>query len=212
MIPSLVSRMGCIRLRRFARCRGAVRGTLVVPLVLLAAPPSFGQVRDVSPAEVKAAYIVNFLRYTEWPANSFSDDEAPISVAVIGDDDVAEALRDIAARSGEVGGRLIEVRSPRLPGRRLRETDDVLDELRSAHAVYVMEPDEERAVALVEALGGYDVLTVGGQPDFAAHGGMIGLREEGRRIAFDANPHAIRQTRLRVSARVLQLARVVGKP
>jgi hypothetical protein len=197
-----------MRRRRSAGWQAAARAALV-PLVLLWAPPSFGQVRDASPAELKAAYLVNFLRYTEWPANSFPDSETPIRVVVIGDDDVADALLEIAARSAAIGGRPIEVRSPRLPGRRLRESDAVLEELRTAHAIYVAEPDDDRAVALLEAVGGYDVLTVGGSPTFATLGGMIGLREEGRRIAFDANPHAIRQTRLRVSARVLQLARVV---
>jgi hypothetical protein len=39
---------------------------------------------------------------------------------------------------------------------------------------------------------------------------MIGLREAGSRIVFDANPEVIRRSRLRVSARVLRLARVVG--
>ena len=61
----------------------------------------------------------------------------------------------------------------------------------------------------VATLAGHAVLTVGTEPGFTMLGGMIGLREEGRRIAFDANPSAIRQSRVVVSARVLQLARVL---
>jgi hypothetical protein len=179
-------------------------------LLCIATLPLQGQDSEVTPAEVKAAFLVNFLRYTEWPAASFAGTATPFRVVVIGDGEVAEALQAVVRRSTRVGNRTLEVRSLRVPERRLREGDPLPEELRDAHAVYVGESDRESTGRLLEVLRDHDVLTVGGQSGFAALGGMIGLREEGRRIVFDANPGAIRRSRLRVSARVLQLARVVG--
>jgi hypothetical protein len=164
----------------------------------------------VTPAEVKAAFLVNFLRYTEWPDSSFDGAAAPFRVAVIGDAEVAEALQAVVRRSTRVGNRALDVRSLRLPTRRLREGDPLPVELRDVHAVYVGEFDDESTGRLLEVLRDHDVLTVGGQSGFAALGGMIGLREAGSRIVFDANPEVIRRSSLRVSARVLRLARVVG--
>jgi hypothetical protein len=166
---------------------------------------------EVQPADLKATYLLNFLRYTVWPASSFAGPEAPLHLLVVGDDAVADALLEILRRSPLIAGRQLEVSAVRLPGRQLRDNDDAAQELRRAHAVYVDESDDEQVARLLEVLDGHDVLTVGGRPRFAALGGMIGLREEGRRIVFEANPVAIRQSTLQVSARVLQLARVVGR-
>jgi hypothetical protein len=63
---------------------------------------------------------------------------------------------------------------------------------------------------LIEALEAKGVLTVGDLPGFAEAGGMIGLRLDDNRVVFDANPVVIRRSRVRVSARVLQLATIVG--
>ena len=80
------------------------------------------QTGEVSFADLRAACLVNFLRYTTWPAGSFEDPEAPMVVAVVGDDEVVEALHAIVRRSVNVAGRRIEIRVPRLPGREIRDS------------------------------------------------------------------------------------------
>jgi hypothetical protein len=126
-------------------------------------------------------------------------------VVVAGNDEVAAALEEIAQRSARIAGRRLEVE--RLSLRAVRERD--LERMLRAHALYLEEEDPERTAAILSALAGSGVLTVGGTPGFAALGGMIGLRPEGRRIVFDANPASIRASQVTISARVLQLARIV---
>lgn len=157
--------------------------------------------------EVKAAFVVNFLRYTEWPAGSFEDSASPFVVIVVGSDPVAEALEAIAERSSPIAGRPLTVQRRRLPDRRSSRYVRLLDELRRSHLVYLGEELGERAGELAGDLRSDAVLTVGDPPGFAAAGGMIGLRRLGNRVVFDANPEAIKRTRLTVSARVLRLAR-----
>ena len=52
------------------------------------------------------------------------------------------------------------------------------------------------------------VLTVSDVPGFAAQGGMLGLVRSGRHMAFEANPDAIRNGGVSLSAKVLKLARI----
>jgi hypothetical protein len=187
----------------------------VLGLVLALVSARYGRAQAAGevarPAEVKAAYLVNFLRYTVWPPSAFPDPATPLRVVVVGDDAVAAELLAIARRSPRIAGRPLEVGAVRAPSaRQLEQGGAVVEDLRRAHAIYVADSDDELVARLLEALDESDVLTIGDGDRFAALGGMIGLREDGGRIVFDANAGVIRGSRLQVSARVLQLARVVG--
>lgn len=173
-------------------------------------PAQAAEVRriEVEAAEVKAAYLLNFLRYTDWPPASFADDASPLRVAILDDDQVADALEAIVQRSASVRGRGVEVQ--RFTAAGLVGKPAAMAELREAHLVFFGRRVRDRAARLLAELEGSDVLTVGDLPRFAETGGMIGLRRDGQRIVFDANPAAIRPTKLIVSARVLKLARLVG--
>jgi len=163
-----------------------------------------------APHEVKAAFLVKFLGYTEWPQTSFERTDSPLRIVVLGDPDVAAALEEVARRQPGIHGHPLEISYHRLPNRALREGDPQIEAARQAHAVYVEGDDPERAARLLGLLGRDDVLTIGAHAEFCVSGGMIALREQGRRIVFDANASAIRESSLQVSARVLQLARVVS--
>ena len=68
---------------------------------------------------------------------------------------------------------------------------------------------KEMVKQIIALLQGAAVLTVSDAPRFAERGGMLGLVVREGRLAFDANAEAIRQTRLKVSSKVLRLARIV---
>lgn len=153
-------------------------------------------------AQVEAAYLLNFIRYTEWPAAALPPPEAPIVVVVYRAPRTAEALDEIAAGGERIAGREIEVRTAASEQRLARE-------LRGAHVLYVgADADAEAALALA----GDMVLTVGAAEGFSRIGGMLCLVPQGNRVVFDANVGAIRAAGLSVSAKVLALARrVEGK-
>ena len=167
--------------------------------------------------DVEAAYLVNFLRYTQWPERSFQSQDSPLVVTVIGTDSVAARVRAVAAAAGRVGGRRIEVRS--LPFSRgsldapLRSERDreILLQMRASHLVYFHGASAELHPKVLADLWGQPVLTVSNSPGFTSAGGMIGLFRSGRNIVFDANPVAIRNSGLQVSAKVLKLARATAR-
>ena len=171
---------------------------------LLQAGSAQAQTRaGASPAEVQAAYLLNFLRFTQWPAPPPSSDE-PVDVAVLGAEPLAVALRTLLRQPGAAGVRPVRVHHLReISSARARR------QLRGAEVVFVGGhewPDPSRPL---RELRGRPVLTIGEGPEFARRGGMLGLVPEGSRIVFDANPGVIQASGLQLSAKVLKLARIV---
>jgi hypothetical protein len=196
-------------LRRSASRALLLASTLLAPWPAPAAEPAADSAPGAPTVEqVKAAYVVNFLRYTEWPAGRLPAAESPFVVCLVEADAVADELEAIAARLGSIGGHRLEVRRYETAPPRTVDRRALVEALAPAHVVYVGERTED-APGLLRELERREILTIGDPPEFAESGGMIGLRREGNRVVFDANPEAIRATRLTVSARVLKLARIV---
>lgn len=179
-----------------------LRAIAALLLSLALAVPARAQ--DVDPdraAGVKAAYVVNFLRYTQWPATAFSGPAAAYRVVVLGDEAVARALRETARRPVLAGDRPLDVITA-------DPTDD--GTLPHAHLVYFgAGVPHGTLVRLLATLPAQGVLTVGDGPGFCRDGGMLGLVLNDGRIVFDANSRAILSSPLVVSAKVMKLARVI---
>ena len=190
--------------------RAAIATLLAGALVTATA----GRAQDVDArqlAEVKAGFLLNFARYTTWPAERLGGADTPLRVAVVGDDGVAGALEAIAARAGATaaGHRVAVERFPSLEPLAPDDYDSAVEVLLDVHMVYIGDPSDRSAMELIERFAGRNVLVVGDGAGFAAAGGMIGLWRDGERVVFDANPGAIRASGVVVSARVLKLARLV---
>ena len=180
-----------------------------------ATAPAAEQARRLQAADVEAAYLINFLRYTQWPPQRFASRASPLVVTVVGPADVASRLRAVAAAAGPIDGRMVVVHNlptPRgslelpLDSQRDREAAQLL---RDSHLVYFHDEAGPMHPRVLADLWGQPVLTVGNSRGFVARGGMIGLVRNGGNIVFEANPGAVRNAGLVVSARVLKLARQV---
>jgi hypothetical protein len=174
--------------------------------------------RAPSEDEVSAAFLLNFLRYTDWPPRSFAGPDAPYVIAVVGNESVATRVRAVVAAAGRINGRPVEVRwvsSAR--GTRAAPFDSAQDRenqsvLRRSHLVFFHSSAGNVPAQALSDLWGQPVLTVSDVPDFTRAGGMLGLVRQAGHIAFEANPVAIRNARLMLSAKVLKLARLTGRP
>src|SRR6185295_556777 len=59
--------------------------------ILIAAVPTLSpenslQAQSVSDTQVKAAFLYNFAKFVEWPADAFPDSGSPIVIGVVGND------------------------------------------------------------------------------------------------------------------------------
>jgi len=145
-------------------------------------------------SQAKAAFVLNFARYVEWPERAFPARETPLSICLLGRDPVGNAL--LALEGRQVQNRVVTVR-------RLANAD----EARTCHVLFLAESEERRLVHALRGLIGLPVLTVGDTDGFIDNGGAIGLVQGEGRLQFEVNRHVLDQAQLKASSNLLKLAR-----
>ena len=147
--------------------------------------------------EVKAAFLLNFTKFVEWPASAFPGPDSPFTICILGRDPFGRALDEIV--EGEsVGGRKLAVR-------RTKETP----EPQACQVVFV--DDGEKEVRKILSGLGTGVLTIGDGDSFIREGGMIAFVIENRRVRFDIRQSKAEGAGLRLSSKLLSVARIVEK-
>ena len=159
-------------------------------------------------ASVYSAYVINFMRYAQWPPPA--SEEPRYVIAVLGSPDAAAALRSLATRADTIRGRPVVVRTLALNAA-APASAEALQALRSElgqpHAVFVAASHVAWNEAVIDAAQGRPILTIGVGSEFVEKGGMLGLVQEQGRVGFSANKLAIQRASVEVSARVMVLAR-----
>jgi hypothetical protein len=171
---------------------GRARRLSIVVLVALFAQQARAQAPTIE-YDVKAAFLLNFSRFVEWPGGRRGQ---PFRLCALEPDPFGPRLE--AAAAGETWeGRPIEIR-------RLTTVPDA-----ECHLLYVPAPATARFLTSQKTLSGQPVLVVGESADFLSNGGMIRLFVESNRVRFSVNQKACEAVGLRVSSRLLRLAREV---
>ena len=148
-------------------------------------------------AEVKAAFVYNFLKFVDWPPRSLPQLDRPLRIAIVGEGAVADATASL------LQGKRVSVHPT---ARRTSEARGA--GLRRARGVHHRRRHKE-AQRTLESMASAPVLTISDDAQFASRGGMIGLYVEDRRVRFEVNTDATDARGLRVSSRLLALARLV---
>ncbi|MBL0085253.1 MAG: YfiR family protein [Ideonella sp.] len=159
----------------------------------LHAAPAWPQ-PSLTEAQAKAAFVLNFARYVEWPAGAFASPQTPVVACLVGRDTLGSALSALEGR--QVQGRPLKVRRGVVP-----------DDMRGCHLVFIGEAEERRTLPILRALAGQPVLTVSDTERFVEAGGAIGLVLGEERLQFEVNRNALEQAQLKASASLLKLAR-----
>jgi hypothetical protein len=144
--------------------------------------------------QVKAAYLLNFTRYVDWPPAAFADSAAPVNLCLVDGD---EAMSEIVRRTVE--GR----RSRGRPVRLLRP--DVPAQAGDCHLLF-LPAETPLTETWLAALRGSATLTVGEGPGFLQRGGMVAFVIVDQTVRFLIDDPVARRAGLRISSRVLTLA------
>ena len=118
-------------------------------------------------------------------------------ICIVGNDPFSPDIEG-ELRSRTVGSHPIEVRT-------LRPSDI----LSVCHMVFVPVTAEDQATRIVRGLKGSSTLTVGETEGFAVRGGIINLTVEGNKLHFEVNLLAAERAGLKISAKMLALAKIV---
>lgn len=163
----------------------------------LALAPAFGQQVAAPEVRIKAAFLYKFCDFIEWPPESIGEPGAPITIGVLGADALADELtRAVAGRT--VGNRPVQVR-------KLRRGAPLV----GLQVLFVGGQDAARLEDVFEPARGLPLLTVTETRGEQAQGSMINFVLVDEKVRFDVALPPAEAGRLRISSRLLAVARKV---
>jgi hypothetical protein len=185
------ARKPCRRFPRFA-------ATVLASLVSLAGGrPILGQGSAASEYEVKAAFLYHFAQFVEWPQEAFKEASSPLTYCTLGEDPFRGAL-DASLSGKTIGARPLQVRHLK-----------PAQEIQGCHVLFIGEGEKKLLPAVLAMVKGSPLLIVGESERFARDGGMIGFCLEENKIRFEINLEAAERVKLKISSRLLTLAKTV---
>jgi len=167
--------------------------SLAVMLLL----PGLASAQEVSEYSVKAAFLYNFAKFVEWPSN-VSDPGTPLIIGVLGRDPFQGEI-DRAVEGKVVNGRRLTIK--RFPS---------IEAFQYCHILFISSSERENLPRIIATLRNSCVLTVSDTDRFAHIGGIINFVAIENRIRFEINQGAAERAGLKISSKLLSLARVVG--
>jgi hypothetical protein len=146
--------------------------------------------------QVKAAFLYNFTKFVEWPADP--QPQGPFRLCVVGSDPFGGSLEAIV-RGETVAGRPLVVD-------RVDNDGQPLEKVRSCHVLFISRSERERLRQILDTVAGGAVLTVSDIPGFLDAGGQIELVLVGTKVRFAIEPAAAARSGLKISSKLLRLA------
>jgi YfiR/HmsC-like len=142
--------------------------------------------------QVKAVYLFNFGRFTEWPATSSKEDVFPI--CVLGTDPFGKFLDDTLTR--EV------INNQKLIARRIANARDAA----ACKILFISNSEAGRIKETLSLLKKAPILTVSDIPEFMNSGGMIEFVLTENKVRFAVNLSAAENAGLNLSSQLLKVA------
>ena len=163
--------------------------------VLLAGVSTGLSGQQPSEYDVKAAFLYNFAKFVEWPAQAFPNADSPFTICLASDPFGGTLDKIVQGESLE--GRPLVVR-------RISPTD-----VNGCQIVYVGAARGRAAEETIKAAENQPILTVGESENFISTGGIIRFIRSGGHVHFQINPDAATRVSLKVSSKLLRLAEIV---
>lgn len=149
--------------------------------------------------DLKAAFIFHFAQLVDWPKETSPAADSSVLFCVDGESAYLTALATVM-HGKQIGGQAIEIRD-------ITQAQD----LHPCRVLFIGGNEQRHTSGVLARAKDLPILTVGETEDFVRRGGIIGLCIEENKVRFDINLVAAHQVNLRISSRLLLLARnVIG--
>jgi hypothetical protein len=165
-------------------------------LLLCMAAPIFPSLHAEEHPHLDAIFLFHIVQFVTWPQGTFPTPNATFHICIAGDDRLLVTMRRV------VEGKSIE-------GRPIAVRDLALSDRGSSCQVVFFVPSKLRATPeFLAALQESPVLTVGRGSPFTKLGGMVGVAFDRQRLKLEINRPAAERCHLRMSSKLLRLARL----
>jgi hypothetical protein len=154
--------------------------------------------QTVEEYQVKAAFLYNFAKFVEWPSLTFKTDKDPMRICVLGQNPFGGALAEMVGGKTVVGRPLV-----------LAEISDSTQG-GECQILFIGSSERRRLRSVFAELRTTGILTVGETDGFATQGGIVNFKLEDGRVRLEINIDAAALAKLRISAKVLNLAQIVN--
>lgn len=185
------------RSRRIGGYRGRWLGWLLVWTLVSSLPNGLLAATALTEYEVKAGFLYHFGWFVEWPATAVQGRATAFTISVLGAHPFSNLLDDMM-RDKLIHERPVVIRYCQR-----------VEEAISSHMLFISASEEPWLAAILAGLSGASVLTVSDMEGFADRGGMIELRLVDQKVRFDINMDATERAGLKLSSRLLRLAKVI---
>ena len=167
---------------------------VVLMLLLFAAIRPAGALEGTE-HQIKAAMMMNFIKFTEWPVPAVEPPEAmdTLTLGVVGAKRFDSILNKIHGR--KIGKKTLIIR-------RIHS----LNQLSGCQVLFIGASDSHRSYEILKQVAGSPILTIGEDEDFIRLGGVIRLYNEKDHIRFEINQSAAEHAGLKLSAKLLEVA------
>lgn len=177
-------------MKGFSGYRYLMLSTALLTMSALAQP-------EVSEVQIKAAYLLKFPTYVEWPEGVFVDPASPLVVGVIGADEMASNLETIG-RDVVIDGHPVQIKRL-LPG----------DTVGDLHMLFVGGLTSNQVAIFLQQAARRPVLTVSETAPPRPEDSVINFSVSDNRVRFDVAMAPAERMGLRLSSRLLQVAESV---
>jgi len=166
---------------------------LLLLAFILPSPTAYSAPPEES--QLKAVFVLNFAKLTEWPAN-LQAEGGTFTIAILGK--VPPAAFTNILKGQMVHGARVSVRNI-----------EEVAEAKGSHLVYISSSERHNLTKIIRELNQQNILTVSDIAGFCEAGGMIGLVPIQNRLGFEVNLASVRKTRLAVGSQLLKLAKTI---
>ena len=190
---------------------------MVSALVLLAVPIATMADTDSEHTreyQIKAAFLYNFTKFVDWPEEKTADSNEPVIIGIIGKNQFGNSLELLKTQKAK--GRAFVIKQfknfeeLKKFGRKNKAKQlQQIASLRKCDLLFICFSEKKNFTEIITLVKSHNVLTVGETDGFLECDGIVNLLTKEEKVHFEINLTAARQTKLKISSKLLRLAKRV---
>lgn len=146
---------------------------------------------------LKAVFLLNFARFTQWPSNAFKSADSPFVIGILGENPFGPLLQE-TVQGEQLDGRKFVVQY--YPG---------MADLKKCDMLFISQSENGHLGKIIDAMRTKPVLTVAEGRNAAEDGVCVQFITSNNKIHLRINLNALNSAHLTMSSELLRLAEVI---